>query len=75
MQYQELGKRQWEVTLSHIYREVNTKLCCGLSANFGYSFVFGFHIFYLHDRGMSNWFRYDVIGVSLLRSVSVLNNI
>ncbi|CAN0914370.1 Putative ribonuclease H protein At1g65750 [Linum grandiflorum] len=75
LQYQELGKRQWEVTLSHIYREVNTKLCCGLSANFGYSFVFGFHIFYLHDRGMSNWFRYDVIGVSLLRSVSVLNNI
>ncbi|CAN0906730.1 Putative ribonuclease H protein At1g65750 [Linum grandiflorum] len=72
MQYQELCRRQWEVTLYHIYREAN----CGADylANLGHSFVFGFHIFDSPDRGLSHWLCYDVIGVSLPRSVTILNN-
>ncbi|CAN0878438.1 hypothetical protein LINGRAHAP2_LOCUS12475 [Linum grandiflorum] len=36
--------------------------------------MFGSHIFDLPDGCLSCWFRYDIIGVSLSRSVSVLNN-
>ncbi|CAN0897275.1 Putative ribonuclease H protein At1g65750 [Linum grandiflorum] len=43
MQYQEFGKRQWEVTLTHIYREANR--AADYLANLGHSFVFGFHTF------------------------------
>ncbi|CAN0864646.1 Putative ribonuclease H protein At1g65750 [Linum grandiflorum] len=73
MQYQDLCRRQWEVTLNHIYREANC--AADYLANLGHSFAFGFHIVDLPDRGLSHWLRYDVIGVSLARSVSVLNNI
>ncbi|CAN0841460.1 Putative ribonuclease H protein At1g65750 [Linum grandiflorum] len=73
MQYQELCNRKWEVTLNHIYREANC--AADYLANLGHSFIFGFHIVNLPDRGLSHWFRYDVIGVSLLRSTSILNNI
>ncbi|CAN0914933.1 hypothetical protein LINGRAHAP2_LOCUS28833 [Linum grandiflorum] len=71
MQYQDLCKRQREVTLNHIYREAN---CVAYYlANLGHSFVFGFHIFDTPDRGLSHWLCYDVIGVSLPRSISILN--
>ncbi|CAN0880750.1 Putative ribonuclease H protein At1g65750 [Linum grandiflorum] len=72
MQYQDLCKRQWEVTLNHIYREANC--AADFLATLGHSFVFGFHIFVSPDRGLSRWRHYDAIGVSLPRSVSVLNN-
>ncbi|CAN0891965.1 Putative ribonuclease H protein At1g65750 [Linum grandiflorum] len=73
MQYQELCKRQWEVTLHHIYREANC--AADYLANLGHSFMFGFHFINLPDRGRSHWLCYDIIGVSLPRSVSLLNNI
>ncbi|CAN0914173.1 Putative ribonuclease H protein At1g65750 [Linum grandiflorum] len=43
MQYKDLGKRQWEVTLNHIYSEAN----CAVDylANLGYFCVFGFYVF------------------------------
>ncbi|CAN0906439.1 Putative ribonuclease H protein At1g65750 [Linum grandiflorum] len=71
MQYQELC--QWEVTLHHIYREANC--AADYLANLGHSFMFGFHIVNLPNGGLSHWLCYDVIGVSLPRSVSILNNI
>ncbi|CAN0880857.1 hypothetical protein LINGRAHAP2_LOCUS13885 [Linum grandiflorum] len=71
MQYQELCKPQLEVTLTHFYREENC--VADYLANLGHSFVLGFHIVDLPDRGMSHWLRYDVIGVSLPRSVRLLN--
>ncbi|CAN0874988.1 Putative ribonuclease H protein At1g65750 [Linum grandiflorum] len=71
-QYQNLCKRQWEVTLNHIYREANC--AADYLANLGHSFVFGLHIFDTPDRGLSHWLCYDIIGVSLPRSVSILNN-
>ncbi|CAN0914919.1 Putative ribonuclease H protein At1g65750 [Linum grandiflorum] len=52
MQYQELCKRQWEVTLTHIYREANCD--ADYLANLGHSFVFGFHIVDEPDRGLSH---------------------
>ncbi|CAN0897069.1 hypothetical protein LINGRAHAP2_LOCUS18906, partial [Linum grandiflorum] len=60
-----------EVTFKHIYREANS--AADYLANLGHSFAFGFHIVDLPDRGLSQWFRYNVIGVSLSRSFSVLN--
>ncbi|CAN0909219.1 Putative ribonuclease H protein At1g65750 [Linum grandiflorum] len=52
MQYQDLCKRQWEVTLYHIYREANC--VANYLANLGHSFVFGVHIFETSDRNMSH---------------------
>ncbi|CAN0920408.1 Putative ribonuclease H protein At1g65750 [Linum grandiflorum] len=73
MQFQELYNLPWEVTLNHIYREAN----CAVNylANLGHSYMFGLHIVNLPDRGLSHWLRYDIIAVSLPRSVSILNNI
>ncbi|CAN0892933.1 hypothetical protein LINGRAHAP2_LOCUS17863 [Linum grandiflorum] len=73
MQYQKLCNRQWEVTLYHIYREANC--AADYLANLDHSFIFGFHIVNFADRGLSHWLHYDVIGVLLPRSVSILNNI
>ncbi|CAN0864164.1 Putative ribonuclease H protein At1g65750 [Linum grandiflorum] len=57
----------------HIYREANC--AADYLANLGHSFMFGFHFINLPDRGLSHWLCYDIIGVSLPRSVSLLNNI
>ncbi|CAN0857784.1 Putative ribonuclease H protein At1g65750 [Linum grandiflorum] len=73
MQFQELCNLPWAVTLSHIYREANC--AADYLANLGHSFMFGLHLVNLPDRGLSHWLRYDIIGVSLPRSVSILNNI
>ncbi|CAN0889663.1 hypothetical protein LINGRAHAP2_LOCUS16148, partial [Linum grandiflorum] len=58
-----------EVILNHIYREVNC--VADYLANIGHFFVFGFHIFDTPDRDLSHWLCYDVIGVSLTRSVII----
>ncbi|CAN0916926.1 Putative ribonuclease H protein At1g65750 [Linum grandiflorum] len=73
MQFQELCNQPKDVTLTHIYREANC--VANYLANPGHSFTFGLHFINLPDRGLSHWFRYDIIGVSLPRSVSILNNI
>ncbi|CAN0826662.1 Putative ribonuclease H protein At1g65750 [Linum grandiflorum] len=73
IRYQELCNRQWEVTLHHIYREAN--YAADYLANLGHSFIFGFHIVNLPNGGLSHWLCYDVIGVSLPRSVSIKTNI
>ncbi|CAN0829906.1 Putative ribonuclease H protein At1g65750, partial [Linum grandiflorum] len=59
MQYQDLCERQWEVTLNHIYYEVNC--AADFLANLDHFFVFGFHIFDSPDRGLSHWLRYEAI--------------
>ncbi|CAN0898341.1 Putative ribonuclease H protein At1g65750, partial [Linum grandiflorum] len=73
MQFQELCNRPWEVTLNHIYREANC--AADYLANLGHSFMFGLHFVNLSDRGQTHWLGYESIGVSLPRSVSILNNI
>ncbi|CAN0923218.1 hypothetical protein LINGRAHAP2_LOCUS33469, partial [Linum grandiflorum] len=64
-------KREWEVTINHIYREASC--AADYLANIGHYFVFGFHSFDSPDRGLSHLLCYDVIGVSLPKSVSILN--
>ncbi|CAN0876382.1 Putative ribonuclease H protein At1g65750, partial [Linum grandiflorum] len=73
IQFKELCSRQWEVHLSHIYREAN--IAADYLANLGHSLSFGMHIFDFPDQGLSHWLHYDVIGVSLPRLVRVSNNI
>ncbi|CAN0916842.1 Putative ribonuclease H protein At1g65750 [Linum grandiflorum] len=73
MQFKELCSRQWEVHLSHIYREAN--YAADYLANLGHSFIYGLHFLDLPDRGLSHWLHYDLIGVSLPRLVRVSNTI
>ncbi|CAN0861260.1 Putative ribonuclease H protein At1g65750 [Linum grandiflorum] len=53
----------------HIYREANC--AADYLANIGYSFLFGLHIVSVPDRGLSHWLHYDIVGVSLPRSVGI----
>ncbi|CAN0876423.1 Putative ribonuclease H protein At1g65750 [Linum grandiflorum] len=73
MQFQELCSRNWGVHISHIYREANN--AADYLANLGHSFDFGLHLLEYPDRGLSHWFNYHLIGVSLSRLVRVSNNI
>ncbi|CAN0897887.1 Putative ribonuclease H protein At1g65750, partial [Linum grandiflorum] len=72
-QFKELCNRQWEVYLSHIYREAN--YAADYLTNLGHSLSYGMHIFDSPDRGLSHWLHYDIIGVSMSRLVRVSNNI
>ncbi|CAN0899546.1 Putative ribonuclease H protein At1g65750 [Linum grandiflorum] len=69
----ELCSRQWEVHLSHIYREANN--VADYLANLGHALSYGMHIFDSPDRGLSHWLHYDLIGVSLPRLLRISNNI
>ncbi|CAN0907237.1 hypothetical protein LINGRAHAP2_LOCUS24695 [Linum grandiflorum] len=51
MQFQDLYKQQWEVTLTHIYRETNYD--ADYLANLYHSYVFGLHILDSRDRSLS----------------------
>ncbi|CAN0898190.1 Putative ribonuclease H protein At1g65750 [Linum grandiflorum] len=73
LQFKEICSRQWEVNLSHIYREVNN--AADYLANLGHSLTYGMHLFDSPDRGMSHWLHYDLIGIFLPRLVRVSNNI
>ncbi|CAN0881643.1 Putative ribonuclease H protein At1g65750, partial [Linum grandiflorum] len=73
LQFKELCNRQWEVNLSHIYREANN--AADYLANLSHSLTYGMHIFDSPDRGLSHWLYYDLIGISLPRLVRISNNI
>ncbi|CAN0929906.1 Putative ribonuclease H protein At1g65750, partial [Linum grandiflorum] len=51
-QFNELCRRQWEVHISHIYREANN--VADYLANLGHALTYGMHIFYSPDRGLSH---------------------
>ncbi|CAN0914181.1 Putative ribonuclease H protein At1g65750 [Linum grandiflorum] len=53
MHFNELCSRQWEVHLSHIYREAN--YAADYLANLGHSFTYGLHFLDLPDRGLFHW--------------------
>ncbi|CAN0839785.1 Putative ribonuclease H protein At1g65750 [Linum grandiflorum] len=52
IQFKELCSRQWEVTISHIYREAN--FAADYLANLGHSLPYGMHLFDSPDRGLSH---------------------
>ncbi|CAN0866786.1 Putative ribonuclease H protein At1g65750 [Linum grandiflorum] len=73
LQFKKLCSRQWEVQISHIYRETNN--VADYLANLDHSFSYGMHLFGTPDRGLSDWLDYELIGVSTPRFVMVSNNI
>ncbi|CAN0896272.1 Putative ribonuclease H protein At1g65750 [Linum grandiflorum] len=72
LQFKELCSRQWEVHLSHIYREAN--YVADYVANLGHCLSYGLHLFDSPDWGFSHWLRYNFIGVSLPRLVKIYDN-
>ncbi|CAN1754104.1 Putative ribonuclease H protein At1g65750 [Linum perenne] len=67
-EFQDIRDRQWEVSITHIFREANC--CADYLANLGHSLWFGLHVFDYPVSLLSDWLRYDLIGVALPRVVS-----
>ncbi|CAN1743816.1 Putative ribonuclease H protein At1g65750 [Linum perenne] len=67
----ELRSRDWEISLSHVYREAN----CGADylANIGHSLCIGMHLIQVPDSSLAHWLRYDLIGVSLPTTIPFNN--
>ncbi|CAN1167006.1 Putative ribonuclease H protein At1g65750 [Linum perenne] len=65
----DLSSRDWEVQLTHVYREAN----CAADhlANLGHSFDIGMYLFDFPDVSLAHWLRYDLIGVALPRVISI----
>ncbi|CAI0444865.1 unnamed protein product [Linum tenue] len=57
LQFQGLIQRNWEVRISHIYREGNK--VADFLANKGHSVSIGYHVFESTDSGLSFWILYD----------------
>ncbi|CAN1353706.1 Putative ribonuclease H protein At1g65750, partial [Linum perenne] len=60
IEFQELMSRDWEVPLSHVYREVNR--VADYLANLSHSFGLGVHFFMYPDIPLAHWLRYDLTG-------------
>ncbi|CAI0457207.1 unnamed protein product [Linum tenue] len=54
--------QQWEVRVSHVYREAN--YATDYLANKAHDFDFGTHQFNVCDRGLVSWINHDVMGTS-----------
>ncbi|CAI0550251.1 unnamed protein product [Linum tenue] len=65
--FQALLSRDWQVVISHIYREGN--YCADYIASRGHSMSFGLHEFPITDPSLCNWILYDVQGISEPRLV------
>ncbi|CAN1725374.1 hypothetical protein LINPERHAP1_LOCUS47, partial [Linum perenne] len=63
----ELRSRNWEVTISHTFREGNR--VANLLAHHGHSLVFGFHVncFYPHEADRAIW--HDHVGTCFPRAI------
>ncbi|CAI0429676.1 unnamed protein product, partial [Linum tenue] len=55
--FHELLKRDWEVSVNHVYREGNR--CADFLADQGHNFSFGFHSFPISDPMLYHWILYD----------------
>ncbi|CAN1787537.1 Putative ribonuclease H protein At1g65750 [Linum perenne] len=70
-EFHELRSREWELSLSHVYREANC--AADYLANFGHSFSVGMYLFQTPDASLAHWLRYDLIGVALPRVIPFNN--
>ncbi|CAN1153627.1 Putative ribonuclease H protein At1g65750 [Linum perenne] len=61
LQDEDLMMRDWEVSLSHIYREANCT--ADYLANLGHSYDVGLYLFNSPDSALAHWLRYDLLGV------------
>ncbi|CAN1308617.1 Putative ribonuclease H protein At1g65750, partial [Linum perenne] len=71
LKFHELSLREWELSLSHVYREANC--AADYLANFGHSFSVGMYLFHSPDASLAHWLRYDLIGVALPRVIPFNN--
>ncbi|CAL1404640.1 unnamed protein product [Linum trigynum] len=60
--FQELLKRNWEVHISHSYRECNK--AADYLANKAHGFRLGTHCFDISDSGLNFWILYDTLGIT-----------
>ncbi|CAN1156973.1 Putative ribonuclease H protein At1g65750 [Linum perenne] len=65
----ELLEREWDVTISHIYREGN--FAADYLANLGHDYPWGVHLISLSDCNLSYFLRRDCIGISEPRFIPV----
>ncbi|CAL1384470.1 unnamed protein product [Linum trigynum] len=61
-QFSYLLNLDWEVTVSHVYREANC--AADFLANKAHDFDFGTHPFNVCDVDLVQWLRHDVMGIS-----------
>ncbi|CAN1149557.1 Putative ribonuclease H protein At1g65750 [Linum perenne] len=66
-QFAELSSRKWQISVHHIYREVN--FAANYLANLGHSFDLGVHVFDSPDVTLQYWLNFDVLGVCSPRLV------
>ncbi|CAN1146017.1 Putative ribonuclease H protein At1g65750, partial [Linum perenne] len=67
-EFHNLQLRNWEVSLSHVYREAN--YAADYLANLGHSFDFGFQTLMYPDSRLAYWLRYDLLGVARPRVIT-----
>ncbi|CAN1781288.1 Putative ribonuclease H protein At1g65750 [Linum perenne] len=60
-EFQELKRREWRITVQHIYRKAN--FAADYMANLGHSLDLGIHFFDSPDVVLQYWLRFDTIGV------------
>ncbi|CAN1191399.1 Putative ribonuclease H protein At1g65750, partial [Linum perenne] len=70
-EFHDLSSREWELSLSHVYREANC--AADYLANFGHSFCVGMYLFQTLDASLAHWLRYDLIGIALPRVIPINN--
>ncbi|CAL1398112.1 unnamed protein product [Linum trigynum] len=66
-QFQRLLNRNWEVKISHVYRECNK--AADYLANRGHELSLEVHYFSISDSGLSFWVLYDCMGIAQTRLI------
>ncbi|CAL1366122.1 unnamed protein product [Linum trigynum] len=61
----------WEVILSHVYREGN--FAADFLASKGHLAPFGTHFFDVYDPNLCKWLLYDSMAISMDRSINLMN--
>ncbi|CAI0471250.1 unnamed protein product [Linum tenue] len=71
VQFRNLLDRDWEIKISHVYRESNC--AADYLANAGHTSPFGTHSFDVCDPGLRYWLHYDVMGIAQERSFNLMH--
>ncbi|CAN1849453.1 Putative ribonuclease H protein At1g65750, partial [Linum perenne] len=71
IEFKDLHSRQWEVKLSHVFREANHT--ADYLANLGHKLMYGIQFFSVPNATLCNWLRYDLFGVSSSRTINNIN--
>ncbi|CAN1345093.1 Putative ribonuclease H protein At1g65750 [Linum perenne] len=66
-QFLELSRRDWQVSIHHVYREANYATDC--LANQGQGLDLGVHVFNFPDVSLQYWLRFHLFGSCTSRSI------